>query len=207
MSPLTHFMASWLVAAATTENPRDRRLITIAGVIPDTDGFGMIADMVKSVATGEPTTFFYYQRYHHYLGHGWPAAIVFTLAFACVARQRWRTALLCLAMFHLHLLCDFIASRGPTPGDIWPILYGEPVSRHPVWMWKGQWQLDGWQNRIIAVLLVFAVLGVTARRGISCLEVFNRRLDAGFARVIQKWYSAFRPRPTTRENTGPQDQI
>jgi hypothetical protein len=39
MSPLTHLLASWIVAAKTTDNPRDRRLVTLAGVAPDLDGW------------------------------------------------------------------------------------------------------------------------------------------------------------------------
>ena len=46
MSPLTHLVGSWLVAVATTNNPRDRKLVTWAGVLPDADGLGMIPDVV-----------------------------------------------------------------------------------------------------------------------------------------------------------------
>lgn len=38
MSPIAHFMGSWLVAAATLDKPRDRRLVTLAGILPDADG-------------------------------------------------------------------------------------------------------------------------------------------------------------------------
>ena len=45
MSPLTHLVGSWLVAVATTNNPRDRKLVTLAGVLPDADGLGAVADV------------------------------------------------------------------------------------------------------------------------------------------------------------------
>ena len=35
MSPFTHFVGSWLIASATTDNPRDRKLVTLAGILPD----------------------------------------------------------------------------------------------------------------------------------------------------------------------------
>ena len=48
MSPLTHLIGSWLVAAATTNNPRDRKLVTWAGVLPDADGLGLIPDVMNA---------------------------------------------------------------------------------------------------------------------------------------------------------------
>ena len=41
MSPFAHLFGSWLVASATTNNPRDRKLVTLAGVLPDADGLGV----------------------------------------------------------------------------------------------------------------------------------------------------------------------
>ncbi|MEI6197851.1 MAG: H-X9-DG-CTERM domain-containing protein [Verrucomicrobiota bacterium] len=40
MSPFAHLIGSWLVASVTTNNPRDRKLVTLAGVLPDVDGLG-----------------------------------------------------------------------------------------------------------------------------------------------------------------------
>ena len=72
MSPLTHLLASWIVAAKTTDNLRDRRLVTLAGVAPDLDGLGLLVDTAKGAfTTGK---FYYYPEYHHWLTHGLPAA-------------------------------------------------------------------------------------------------------------------------------------
>src|SRR5829696_1185974 len=114
MSPITHFLGSWLVATATTTNARDRKLVTLAGILPDLDGLGMIADVVNSLISGKESSFHYYQHYHHYLLHGWPGALLVTTLLVWFAGQRWRVAVLCLLMFHLHLVCDLIGSRGPT---------------------------------------------------------------------------------------------
>ena len=151
MSPVVHLIGSWLVATATTNNPRDRKLVTLAGVLPDADGLGIIPDVIGSLISGKEFTFHYYQTYHHLLLHGWPAAIVVSILFALYAEQRQRVLLLCLLTFHLHLLCDLVGSRGPAPGDLWPICYSEPLFRHPIWFWKHQWKLDGWQNQTIFV--------------------------------------------------------
>ena len=70
MSPISHFSGSWLVAAATTNNVRDRRLVTLAGVLPDLDGLGMVVDVVKSLSPGQEMNFYYYQKFHHIWLHG-----------------------------------------------------------------------------------------------------------------------------------------
>jgi len=189
MSPLTHLLGSWLVACATTNNSRDRKLVTLAGIMPDLDGLGLVVDVASSLSSGTENTFHYYQHYHHYLLHGWPGAIFVAGLLVCFARQRWRVALVCLLTFHLHLVCDLIGSRGPTPGDLWPIAYAEPIFRHPIFFWKGQWRLDGWQNRIICISLFVAELGLATRRGYSCVEVFSRKADAVFVAVLQKWFA------------------
>jgi hypothetical protein len=46
MNPETHLLASWVIAAKTTNNQRDCRLVTLAGILPDVDGLGVIVDLV-----------------------------------------------------------------------------------------------------------------------------------------------------------------
>ena len=147
----------------------------------------MIADIGRSLISGKEPTFHYYQQYHHYLLHGWPGAILVTVLLASFARDRWRVTLLSLLMFHLHLACDLLGSRGPSAADLWPIAYSEPLFRHPVFFWKGQWRLHGWQNRIISITLVLSELFLTTRRGYSCVELFSRRADCVFVSVLRKW--------------------
>jgi hypothetical protein len=97
-------------------------------------------------------------------------------------------ALLVLAVFHLHLLCDLVGSRGPSRLDLWPIYYLGPFDlRHGVWLWHGQWRLDGWINRITSVVLFLWALWLSTRRADSFVGVFNRRLDAVFVSVLHKW--------------------
>jgi len=205
MSPLTHFVGSWLVAVATTNNPRDRKLVTWAGVLPDADGLGVIPDVVGSWISGKECTFYYYQTYHHLLMHGWQAAIVVSILFALYAQQRQRVLLLCLLTFHLHLLCDLIGSRGPTIGDLWPICYSEPLFRHPIWFWKHQWKLDGWQNQSVFIALFLSSLWVATKKGFSFVEVVSSRADKIFVGVLQKWVGQLRRHDhlPKRENSSP----
>jgi inner membrane protein len=189
MSPLTHLVGSWLVAVATTNNPRDRKLVTLAGVLPDADGLGVVPDVVSSWVSGKECTFYFYQTYHHLLLHGWPGAILISVILAFFARQKWRVLLLCLLTFHLHLVCDLIGSRGPSVGDLWPICYSEPIFRHPIWFWKHQWKLDGWQNQTIFITVFLASLWVATKKGFSFFEVFSSKADKIFVGVLLKWRS------------------
>jgi inner membrane protein len=180
-------MGSWLVGSVATKNPRDRQLVALAGVIPDLDGFGMIADVVRAVVTDQQNAFQLYHRYHHVLCHGWPAAIVLCGLLTFFARERWRTFGFCLLTFHLHLVCDFLGSRGPSPSDLWPICYSEPVFRHPIWFWKNQWKLDGWQNQIVFFMVFGASLWRAITAGNSFVEIFSNRGDRVFVEVLRKW--------------------
>jgi hypothetical protein len=192
MSPLTHLVGSWLIASATTDNSRDRKLVTLAGVLPDADGLGVVADVVGSFISGKECTFYYYQTYHHLLLHGWPGAVAVSVLLAFLARQKGRVLFLCVLMFHLHLLCDLVGSRGPTAGDLWPICYSEPLFRHPIWFWKHQWRLDGWQNQVIFMVVFILALRVAVKRGFSFVEIASSRLDSIFVGVLQKWCNQFR---------------
>src|ERR1051326_8226428 len=145
MSPETHLLASWLIAAKATNNPRDCRLVALAGILPDADGFGLIVDAANLSLRHKQT--FFYLDYHHHLLHGAFGAVVIAGLLMCFARERWRVAGLALLVVHLHLLCDFVGGRGTSPEDLWPIYYFGPFSDNPAWVWKGSWRLDGWQNR------------------------------------------------------------
>ena len=189
MSPITHLLASWVIAAKTTNNPRDCRLVTLAGILPDVDGLGLVVDLITGAGGQRGTQL--YGHYHHYLLHGAFGGCLIALVLTCFARQRWRVALLALLVFHLHLFCDFIASRGPSPEDLWPIFYFGPFDKDPMWIWKGQWRLDGWQNRIIFVAVFAWALWLAVRRGDSFVGVFNRKVDALFVGVLRKWQFAW----------------
>jgi hypothetical protein len=195
MSPITHLLASWIVAAKTTDNPRDCRLVALAGILPDADGLGIVIDVARNFFRQSPS-FFYYQEYHHWLWHGAFGAVVTATLLAWFARRHWRVWLLCLLVFHLHLLCDLLGSRGPSPNDFWPIFYFGPFSHHPMWIWHGQWRLDGWQNRLITLALMLWALWMASSRNDSVVGVFNRRADKVFVGVLRKWRAALLPKRT-----------
>jgi inner membrane protein len=185
MSPAIHLLASWIIAAKTTNTPRDCRLVTLAGILPDLDGLGLVVDVANSAIRHTET--FLYGEYHHWYFHGAFGALLTSSVFACFGRQRTRVLLLCLIVFHLHLLCDLIGSRGPSAADLWPIYYLGPFSRHGMWVWDGQWPLDGWQNRVLGVALFFWALWLASGRDDSVVGIINRRADRVFVGVLRNW--------------------
>ena len=48
MHPVTHLLLSWTVAEAARLERKDRTLVTLAGVLPDLDGLGAVAEIATS---------------------------------------------------------------------------------------------------------------------------------------------------------------
>jgi len=185
VSPETHLLASWVLAAKTTDNARDCRLVALAGILPDADGLGLVSDLATGAWGGRQTDF--YARYHHFLLHGFLGAVLITGLLVVFARRRWRVALLGLVAFHLHLLCDLVGSRGPSVHDLWGIFYLGPFNRSPEWIWRGQWPLDAWLNRWLSAALLLYALWLAAPLGYSFVGVFSRKLDRVVVPVLAKW--------------------
>src|SRR5262245_45733471 len=110
MSPITHFLIGWATANATQLDRRDRAVVTIAGILPDVDGLGLVAELMTR-NSAHPLN--WWSDYHHVRGHNVGFALgVSGLAF-CLGRSHWRTAALACLSIHLHLLCDILGARGP----------------------------------------------------------------------------------------------
>lgn len=183
MSPVTHLLLSWSVADSFALGPRDRALVTVAGLAPDLDGLVVLVDLgARLVGRPEP---FLYGQYHHMLTHGMPAAIVLALLAGLAAVQRARTAALALLVVHLHLLCDLVGSRGPGPDDLWPLAYLAPLSDRCTLVWTGQWALNAWPNIALTVALMVLVLGRAVRRGYSPVGLLSSRADEAFVATLR----------------------
>lgn len=193
MSPVTHLFASWLVAAGTTDNLRDRRLVALSGLAPDLDGLGIVVDFARQAARGGQD-YFYYQKFHHTLLHGILGAVMVGVLLCFFAERRWRVMVLCFVVVHLHLLCDLVGSRGPAIEDNWPIHYLMPFTREWTLSWSHQWALNAWPNRVISIVLMAVCLCVPLRCGDSVVGVFNRRADQLFVSVLRGWWGRLQPR-------------
>jgi inner membrane protein len=187
---ITHLLLGWAVAEQTTLEHRDRSILAWASVAPDLDGVGVIVDAANR-ALGRPESFLYF-RWHHELLHGLPGALAITAVCTLAARSRFRVAILSFALVHLHLLCDFVGSRGPTPADIWPIHYLAPFSSTPTFAWTDQWALNGWQNILLTLLLVGYVFVRANTQGRSPVSLFNRRAHLAFVRTVRHRWATMR---------------
>lgn len=185
MSPITHFLAGWVCFEPSLRNNRDRAIVCLAGIIPDIDGIGIVVDFITRLL-GLPETNFY-QSWHRLYGHGIAAALFFTLLASAIGIDKIRVAITTFLNIHLHFLCDLIGSRGSTPEDLWGLYYLGPFNTSHEIVWHGQWQLVGWQNTTISIILMIIILERASRKGYSPLGLISKRADNVFIAVLRKW--------------------
>ncbi len=89
MSPVTHFLVGWLAANAAHLDRRERAMVAFAGVIPDVDGLGIVAEVVTS-HSAHPLA--WWSDYHHVLGHNLGFCAFVTALSFILAKRRVLTA-------------------------------------------------------------------------------------------------------------------
>jgi inner membrane protein len=181
MSPVTHFLSGWVLANCVRLDSRDRAIVTLACVVPDIDGLGIVPELLTR-NSAHPLLWFTF--YHHYL-HNLAFAVLVAVVAAALAKEQWKTSLLAFLSFHLHLLEDLVGSRGPD-GYQWPIPYLKPFSDALQLSWAGQWRLDGWQNIVITLALLSVTMWLAWRRGFSPLEMISGRADLAFVKTLRQ---------------------
>jgi LexA-binding, inner membrane-associated putative hydrolase len=181
MSPVTHFLTGWVFANCARLERKERALVTLACVIPDVDGLGIITELLTR-NSAHPLLWF---TLHHHSLHTLAFAVAVAAVAFALARQRWKTGLLVLLSFHLHLFEDVLGSRGPD-GYQWPIPYLEPFSHSLHFAWRGEWGLNAWPNVAITIVLLFVTLGLAWWRGFSPLEMISARADIAFVGALRR---------------------
>jgi inner membrane protein len=184
MSPITHFLTGWMVANLAKLDRKDRAIVTLACVVPDVDGLGIIPELLTRNSS-HPLLWF--TLYHHSL-HTLAFALV--VAVVSLARQRWRTAWRALLSFHFHLLEDLAGSRGPD-GYQWPIPYLAPFSSSLQLAWRGQWGLNSWPNVAITGVLLAITLWLAWGRRFSPLEMISTRAVAALTTALRQRFPGF----------------
>lgn len=182
MSPVTHFLVGWLTANTASLNRRERAAVAVAGIVPDIDGFGVIAEPFTRETT-RPLTWF--SEYHHMLAHNLAFGLLVMGVSFMVATGRWKTAALALLSFHLHLVGDLVGARGPD-GYQWPIPYLLPFSTAWQWTWEGQWALNAWPNFVITGAALMATFFLAWKRGYSPLEMLSASADRVFVETLRR---------------------
>jgi inner membrane protein len=185
MSPVTHILIGWLVGNGGTLEMRERTAITLAGVAPDLDGAGLVAEYLTRDGAHP---LMWYSTYHHVLGHNLLFGMVVTLATLGFARDRWKTCVLSFFSFHLHLLGDIVGSRGPD-GFEWPIQYLFPFSTKFQLCWQGQWELNAWPNFAITAVALLIALYVAWKKERSPVAMFSVSADQAFVKALRKRFS------------------
>ncbi len=181
MSPVTHFLSGWVLANCARLDRKDRALVTLACVVPDIDGLGIIPEILTRNSAHPLLWFSLYHHSLHTLAFGLTVAIV---AFVLAKRKRL-TGVLALLSFHLHLFEDVLGSRGPD-GDQWPIPYLAPFSSAMQLTWSGQWRLNAWPNLFLTVVLLLVTFCLAWGRGFSPLEMISATADAAFVRALRR---------------------
>ncbi|MDI6783594.1 MAG: metal-dependent hydrolase [bacterium] len=178
MNPVTHFFIGWVTANTTSFNRRERILVTIAGFIPDADGFGMLPEYLTRNITH---LLLWYSDYHHVLGHNLYFALLVTAGSFLLATRRWKTAIFVFLSFHIHLLGDIIGGRGPDRYQ-WPIVYLYPVNQGIQLAWQGQY---AWQNILITLIALGITFYLAWKRGYSPIEIVSLRADKKFIETLR----------------------
>lgn len=187
VSPVTHLLTGWVVASAAGLNRRERAVVTVAAVIPDVDGLGVVAEALTS-NSAHPLLWF--SKYHHAL-HTLLFALIVAIAAYFVCRRNWKPALLAFGMFHVHLVQDLVGSRGPDGYD-WPISYLSPLTQQWSWSWSGQWDLNSWQNIAVTVALCSVAVLLAVRRGYSPVDLFSPAADRHVVDALHRRFSSAR---------------
>jgi hypothetical protein len=194
LSPVTHLLIGWSVANAAPIGRRERALVALAGIAPDLDGLGILADLATR-SSASPTA--WWGSYHHLLGHNLGFALLLTGVALAASRRRWLAASLVWLSIHLHFLGDIVGARGPD-GYQWPIPYLLPFSDAWQLTWEGQWALNAWPNFLVTGVALGLTLYFAWRRGVSPLEVVSRRADAVFVFALRKRFGYPASAPSDR---------
>ena len=182
MSPITHFLMGWAVAnSAPSLDKRERAMVTWAGVVPDIDGLGIVADWL---ARNSSHPLNWWGDYHHVLAHNLCFALVVAVVAAILAKQKAKTVLWVLLSFHLYLLADLVGARGPD-GEQWPIPYLLPFMKEVQLTWSGQWALNAWPNFVVTAVLIGIAFILARKRGFSPVEMFSSKADSIFVRALR----------------------
>lgn len=181
MNPITHFLVGWAVANTADLNHRERVAVTVAGIIPDIDAAGIVAE---KLTIESETPLLWWTNYHHVLTHNIGFCLLVCAGVFAASRKKWTAAALAALSFHLHLLGDIIGARGPE-GYPWPIPYLLPFSNAWQITWEGQWAINAWPNVVITIALLGTAFYLAWKRGFSFLSILSESADQVLVQTLR----------------------
>jgi inner membrane protein len=194
MSPVTHFLAGWVIGLPVGLTRRDRALVVLASLAPDVDGLPVLIDFARGRHAGSLEL---WGRFHHAAAHKVTYAVVLALVCLLIARRRYVTAGLAFFAVNLHFLCDIIGSRG-LDGYQWPIAYLMPFSQKWQLDVPWQWGLNAWPNIAITVALLGFTLYAAWVRGYSPVGMFSTRADRAVVTTLRRRFGTPRDVPSQK---------
>lgn len=171
MSPITHGMIGWIISQPLDKR-RDRIFVTIASLLPDFDGAGVVISIE------------YYSKYHHMFGHNIFFGILLYLVTLKFGIEKLKVSILVFVSFNFHILGDLLGS-----GSGWGIPYFWPINKksfefsHPF-----QWELDSWQNLLVTIICTFIIILFAINKKRTIVEVFSTKLDVKLIAVFENWF-------------------
>jgi inner membrane protein len=187
MNPITHLLVSWVIADSSEFDNKERTAVTLSGVIPDIDSFGIIAEQLTK---GSERPLLWWSDYHHVLGHNIGFGLLVVLVVFIVSKKKWKTMGFALFCFHLHLLCDVVGAKGPD-GYQWPIPYLLPFSNAIQIVWKYQWQINAWPNFVITIAALMITFYYAWKHGYSILVNISQKADRVFVRTVKNRFEYY----------------
>lgn len=181
MNPVTHFLTGWLIANVDYLERRDRAIVTLAAVIPDADGLGILTGIAsKEQLTGLDL----YGQYHHVLAHNVFFGLLLAAAGYALSKKKGLAIFLVLISYHVHLLGDLLSGRGPD-GTIWTISYLYPALAETQFSWSDQWELNAWPNVVITAAALLLTLYLAWRRGFSPVNIISVKADSAVVATLR----------------------
>ena len=182
MNPVTHLLTGWVIANADDLERRDRAIVTLAAIIPDVDGLGILTSLASK---DHEAGLHLYSQYHHVIAHNLFSGLLITSVAYALSKKKWFTALLVFFSFHLHLLGDLLSGRGPD-GIIWTISYLYPAYPDFIVSWSGQWELNALPNVVITGVLLLLTFYLAWKRGYSPVGIISSNADHVFVYTLRK---------------------
>lgn len=183
ISPTSHILMSWLSSNLVHGNVRERRIMTASGIAPDIDGFGLFIDPILRMLGYSSNLWGDFHHSFHNIGF---CLLVTVAAYLAATINKFKVACIAFLLFHLHLLCDLVGSKGPD-GYQWPISYFEPFSDVAVLSWKYQWELNAWPNIVIGLTLYLLVFCYAKYYRKSPFELVSKKADNAFFGILDKF--------------------
>ena len=103
MSPIIHGMIAWLVAVLFAMHVNDRRMIVIAGVVPDIDGIFILFNNSQ------------FYEYHHTFGHSFIFGLLVAIVACVLSVDKIKIFLGAICAFSMHLIADIVGTNWSVP--------------------------------------------------------------------------------------------